>query len=106
MTACMNTLIKNEINGEVFHGRIHKFFDRLGCPVDFVDKQNITIFKMGENSHQIAAFFEGGSRGPQRAFPRKGCRLHRERRVFEERAGRDLEPVVAGADGGGPAGLH
>ena len=59
----MHPFIKNEINSVVLHGRIHKFFNRLGCPVDFIDKQNVALFEMGENAHQIAAFFESGSGG-------------------------------------------
>jgi hypothetical protein len=47
----------------VFHGRIKNFLDDMGKPVDLVDKKNVMLMKIGENSRQITGTFNNGTGG-------------------------------------------
>jgi hypothetical protein len=59
----MRSLIEDEIDAEILHGRIEKFLDHLRQAVHFIDKENISPFQMGENADQISALLNGGAGG-------------------------------------------
>jgi len=63
VTAGMHAFIENKIDGKVFHRRIEEFLHSLGDAMNFIDKNDISAFKVGQQPDQIAAFFQGRPRG-------------------------------------------
>ena len=53
----------NDIQREIFHGRIQNLFHRSGQAVDLVDEQNVAFAEIREQSRQIALLFNGRAGG-------------------------------------------
>src|SRR5438477_73189 len=48
----------NNVELEVFHHGIKRFFHRMIEPVDFIDKKNVPFRQAGQNRRQISLAFE------------------------------------------------
>ena len=54
-------LIDDDIDTEIFDGGVEVFFDDFGEAMDFVDEEDISFLESGEESGEVASFFDGGA---------------------------------------------
>ena len=55
--------INDDVQLEILHRRIKIFLDGLLQAVNFVNKKNVALLQVGEQSGQVAGFFDGGAAG-------------------------------------------
>jgi hypothetical protein len=51
------SLIDDDIDPEIFHGRIEVFLDDLRKTVNFIDEEDVSFLETGEKPRQVASFF-------------------------------------------------
>ncbi len=56
-------LVDNDIDPEVLNGGVEILFDDFGQAVNFIDEEDISLLKSGEETGEIACFFNRGTRG-------------------------------------------
>ena len=56
-------LVDNDIDPEVLNGGVEILFDDFGQAVNFIDEEDISLLKSGEETGKIARFFNCGTRG-------------------------------------------
>jgi hypothetical protein len=81
--ACSRSLADNNIELEIFHGRIKNFLDDTVQAVDFIDKQNIAFLEIREYCSQIAGTFEDRTGCCFDVYPKLICDDVRKRRFAE-----------------------
>ena len=91
MTARVHALIEDKVDREIFHGGIEEFFDRLGGTVNFVDKEDVAVFQMGEHADQIPPLLKSRPRSHRERTAgfigddvRQGCFAQPGRTVKED----------------------
>ena len=57
------TFSDDDIQREILHRRIQHLFDLLGKTVDLIDKENVSIGKIGQKRRQIPLLFNRGAGG-------------------------------------------
>jgi hypothetical protein len=61
------SLINDDIDPEILHGRIEVFLDDFRKTVNFIDEEDVSFLEPGEKSGQVAGFFDrrtgGGPNG-------------------------------------------
>ena len=57
-----HALVDHKVHLVVFHGRVEEFLNVRGQPVDFVDKQDVTLAEVGEDAHQVAGSLQRRAR--------------------------------------------
>jgi hypothetical protein len=80
--------VDEEVDLEIFHGRIKIFFDDAAQPMDLVDEEDVARFERGEDAHEIFGLLErrAGRRSQGRAeFARDQAR---QRRLAQTRRSR------------------
>jgi len=55
-------LVDNDIDPEVLNGGVEILFDDFGQAVNFIDEEDISLLKSGEETGEIACFFNRGTR--------------------------------------------
>ena len=53
MVRALIAFAQRDVDAEILHRRIEKFFDRFGEPMNFVDEQNRPFLGVGKIRHQI-----------------------------------------------------
>src|SRR5438874_12133837 len=62
-TASVRSLIDDDIEFEIFHRRIKIFLDSFLQPVNLIDKEDIALLQIGQQTGEIARFFDGRPTG-------------------------------------------
>ena len=55
--AGVGTLVDHDIEPKILHRRVEIFFDGFGDAVDFVDEEDVAFLETGEQTGEIAGFF-------------------------------------------------
>ena len=57
------SLVNDDVEFEILHGRVEVLLDRLLQAMDFVDEQHVAFFEVGQQAGEIAGFFDGRTAG-------------------------------------------
>ena len=93
------------VDAEVFHGRVEEFLDRLGEPVDLVDKEHRPLFDVGQVGDEVLGGRQGRPAGHEEVHVQvvrdaggEG-RLAQPWRAVEEDMAQRLAPLAGRIDG-------
>ena len=66
--AGVGALVDHDVEAEVLHRGVEVFFDGFRDAVDFVDEEEVAFLEVGEESGEVAGFFDDGAGGDADGF--------------------------------------